>query len=916
MIILLTTKALHQTQNRKGVSLNSNKPCTHIFLNINERGWVDSTKTIVELSVYQNSILVTFSSGKSYHFSFGNILILDDCIEFEIKDFDSVFETVNGKLYQSEMGYYLYDKKRGIRKISKEVISRCINKQQLRENLFPYYRLLAELFDEKNCGDFLLSQYSKIKSSWLKNHNVLYDILHNRIVKTNFGTVLFPFSYNGSQIKAVNEALSNNISVIQGPPGTGKTQTILNIIINIITQKKTVAVLSNNNLAVINIQEKLEKEGYGFLCATLGNTENREAFFTKETRIPVLPETEDNEDISLLIEQQKRLIENEELLCKLIKERDSFEKEYQRAISDTSLPTLTINKNVDKKEILALAVHLEDKRKKRFTLFDKIRYFLKYGIPFHSMKITPPEFTERLRKSYIIRKMEDQNLAIEELLSLIQEEKNEHYTERVIKSSVNQLNRNINKRYQNRKFPDFNKDNFKEKFSDFIYRFPVILSSTYSLPTTVPNHFLFDYIIIDEASQSTITTVIPSLMRAKNIVVIGDDKQLPPVIVEGILEREKGLAEKYLIPQEYRDDGKSFLSFIQATVSKVPVTLLREHYRCPSQIIGFSNEKFYGNQLILKNVNNNKNQLKAIKTVPGNHARKNSTGTGLYNQREIDEVIRIVKELPKDKTIGVITPYKKQAELLKASLPKCVDVGTIHTFQGREKQIIILSTVANNINDFKTESEVKKAFVNNEQMINVAITRATERFILVTSSQIAQSNNNVLSDLVKYIQYETKEGIETSPIVSVFDLLYADYAEYRQSIYPDSILITEDIFVKLLKDVLKEEKYQSLSFSLHVPIKSIIQIRKEHYNKDEYEYLSHPWTHFDFVIFNKFDKKPVLAIEVDGVSYHEQNKKQAYHDTIKDKCVKDVSLPFLRLKTNQSQEREVLVNALESALGL
>ena len=129
-------------------------------------------------------------------------------------------------------------------------------------------------------------------------------------------------------------------------------------------------------------------------------------------------------------------------------------------------------------------------------------------------------------------------------------------------------------------------------------------------------------------------------------------------------------------------------------------------------------------------------------------------------------------------------------------------------------------------------------------------------------------------------------------------------------------MITEDIFVKLLKDVLKEEKYQSLSFSLHVPIKSIIQIRKEHYNKDEYEYLSHPWTHFDFVIFNKFDKKPVLAIEVDGVSYHEQNKKQAYHDSIKDKCVKDVSLPFLRLKTNQSQEREVLVNALESALGL
>lgn len=117
--------------------MNSNKPCTHIFLNIDKRGWEDSTKTIVELAAYQNSILVTFSSGKSYHFSYRNILILDDCIEVEIKDIDSVFDTANAKLYQSEEDYYLYDKKRGIRKISKEDVFRCINKQKLRKNLFP-----------------------------------------------------------------------------------------------------------------------------------------------------------------------------------------------------------------------------------------------------------------------------------------------------------------------------------------------------------------------------------------------------------------------------------------------------------------------------------------------------------------------------------------------------------------------------------------------------------------------------------------------------------------------------------------------------------------------------------------------------------------------------------------------------------
>ncbi|KPX54874.1 ATP-binding protein, partial [Pseudomonas amygdali pv. photiniae] len=71
------------------------------------------------------------------------------------------------------------------------------------------------------------------------------------------GNFIFPFGLNESQLQAVEQAFLSQISVIEGPPGTGKTQTILNIIANILLQGKTVAVVSNNNSAVENVYEKL-----------------------------------------------------------------------------------------------------------------------------------------------------------------------------------------------------------------------------------------------------------------------------------------------------------------------------------------------------------------------------------------------------------------------------------------------------------------------------------------------------------------------------------------------------------------------------------------------------------------------------------------------------------------------------------
>ena len=95
--------------------------------------------------------------------------------------------------------------------------------------------------------------------------------------------VYYPFGCNASQQAAVEAALCHQVSIVQGPPGTGKTQTILNIIANLLLADKTVLVVSNNNSAVVNVAEKLHREGLGFVVAQLGNAENKVAFVRSQS---------------------------------------------------------------------------------------------------------------------------------------------------------------------------------------------------------------------------------------------------------------------------------------------------------------------------------------------------------------------------------------------------------------------------------------------------------------------------------------------------------------------------------------------------------------------------------------------------------------------------------------------------------
>lgn len=177
------------------------------------------------------------------------------------------------------------------------VIYRNVLNDQEAKSTFEYLREIAELTGikaqndnestEKDKKNILSGQYNKI--DFLSDNTVAAVYLNPDKYSEGTGlddsAPIFPFGCNESQFQAVKNALANRISVIEGPPGTGKTQTILNIIANLVLQGKTVQIVSNNNSAIDNVLEKLGSQEYGldFIVARLGSNQRKDDFIVGQT---------------------------------------------------------------------------------------------------------------------------------------------------------------------------------------------------------------------------------------------------------------------------------------------------------------------------------------------------------------------------------------------------------------------------------------------------------------------------------------------------------------------------------------------------------------------------------------------------------------------------------------------------------
>ena len=449
----------------------------------------------------------------------------------------------------------------------------------------------------------------------------------------------------------------------------------------------------------------------------------------------------------------------------------------------------------------------------------------------------------------------------------------------------------------------FEKSDFRRESAAFTNEYPVVLSTTYSIKGTLGIDHIYDYLIVDEASQVDLATGVLAFSCARNIVIVGDLKQLPNVLTENDIRTSDAIWQKYSLDERYRFSTHSLLSSALGIWRDAPVTLLREHYRCHPKIINFCNQKFYHGQLIVMTQDHNEpDVLTMYRTTAGNHAR------GHLNQRQIDVIQQeVLPRLQQEnyQSVGIITPYRDQVAAIRKQLGDTYEVDTVHKFQGREQDAIILTSVDNVITDF----------VDDPHMLNVAVSRAVHSLAVVTSQDPRNDRTNY-GDLARYIEYNNFEVIQ-SQVYSVFDMLYQGYAEQRRAYLQKHKRVSEydseNLMYSVIQEVLSEEAFLTIGCAVHVSLATLVK-DYEPLIEEERKYARNPLTHVDFLLFNQMDKQPVLAIEVDGTGFHEAGSKQAERDIKKNSILEKCAVPLLRLRTDGSGEKERIRDKLQSSL--
>lgn len=569
---------------------------------------------------------------------------------------------------------------------------------------------------------------------------------------------------------------------------------------------------------------------------------------------------------------------------------------------NVNIDNIKFRKKLSSTQLMSLwqDVQIISDKQKQIGFWFKIKALIKYGITdFKSYKQDISDFIIIIQSMFykakyleILNNIKD----IEEFLKSISDNNIKEFTD----NSMIVFKDYLAQKYENNSRKRFTDKDLWLKSKEFLMDYPIVLSTTFSSRSSLNSNTVYDYLIIDEASQVDIATGSLAISCAKNVVIVGDTKQLANIVPPKLKPKVEDVFRQYNIDNGYKFTN-SFLQSILDVLPNAPQTTLREHYRCHPKIIEFCNQKFYNGELIIMTKDNDeKDVLLVKKTAKGNHVRDH------YSQRQIDVIKQnIITEysLDADET-GIISPYRNQVNALNNEIGQ-FEIDTVHKFQGREKDNIIISTVDDEISDF----------VDDPNLLNVAISRAKKRLMIVVTGNL-QKKERIITELIDYINYNNFE-VSDSNVCSVFDYLYSQYKderdEYLKKHSKISMYDSENLMYSLIKDIIADNKFSSLGVICRIPLRMLIR-NFDLLSAEEYKYAMNTSTHLDFLIYNKITKKPLLAIEVDGYEYHKEGTAQAERDKLKNNIMNTCHIKLLRFKTNGSGEKEKIISTLETLL--
>lgn len=280
---------------------------------------------------------------------------------------------------------------------------------------------------------------------------------------------------------------------------------------------------------------------------------------------------------------------------------------------------------------------------------------------------------------------------------------------------------------------------------------------------------IFDLVIIDEASQCDIASVLPLLYRAKRAVIIGDPKQLSHICAISRTQ-DIGLLQKYGVNLDWSYSANSLYALASGKAEPSNIIQLRDHHRSFGEIIEFSNQEFYDGRLRVatnyERLNCPRNTPAGIRWIDVIGQTTRPSNGGAFNDIEVTEVLKELRRLVLDNdylgSVGVVTPFRAQADRIREAIERMPDmreylyvkndflVDTVHKFQGDERDIMIFSPV---ISAGTKDGAI--SFLNNTgNLFNVAITRA--RSVLVVVGDMNYCGASKVSYMEHFVDYVRK----------------------------------------------------------------------------------------------------------------------------------------------------------------
>lgn len=301
---------------------------------------------------------------------------------------------------------------------------------------------------------------------------------------------------------------------------------------------------------------------------------------------------------------------------------------------------------------------------------------------------------------------------------------------------------------------------------------PCLMMSPLSVAQFLPPDFKgFDLVVFDEASQMTTWDSVGAIARGKNVIVVGDPKQMPPTnfFSGGIVSDD---------PDE--EDLESILD--QALAARLPLRRLMGHYRSRHEtLIAFSNSKYYENSLVTYPSSDTKESAVSLHRVNGAYAKGKGRNNPIEAKAVVKEVVKRLKSpFSNNKTMGIVTLNSDQQRLIEDLLDNArradpelehffhtsddydaVFVKNLESVQGDERDIIILS-----LGYGPTEVDGKTMSMNfgplnksgGERRLNVAITRATSEVLVFSSFDssmvdLSRTSSTAVEHLKHYLEF-------------------------------------------------------------------------------------------------------------------------------------------------------------------